>query len=78
MAIMTDPVVEIAQGKLKGVKQGRLLVFRGVPYAQADKVQAATALAPMVRRTLGYRTRANLSAITFPSRVCDGDRKSVV
>ena len=26
----------------------------------------------MVRRTLGYRTRANLSAITFPSRVCDG------
>src|SRR6476619_5287707 len=37
MAIMTDPVVEVTQGKLKGIKQGRLLVFRGVPYAQADR-----------------------------------------
>ena len=37
MAIMTDPVVEVTQGKLKGIKQGRLLVFRGVPYAEADR-----------------------------------------
>ena len=37
MAIMTDPVVEVTQGKLKGIKQGRLLVFRGVPYAKAAR-----------------------------------------
>jgi para-nitrobenzyl esterase len=36
---MTDPIVDVAQGKLKGVKQGRLLVFRGVRYAQAERFQ---------------------------------------
>jgi para-nitrobenzyl esterase len=42
----SQPVVKVAQGALQGTKVGRLSVFRGVPYATAERFGAPRLVAP--------------------------------
>jgi len=42
----SQPVVRVSQGALQGVKVGRLSVFRGVPYARAERFGAPQPVAP--------------------------------
>ncbi len=45
-ASATQPIVKIAQGALQGGKVGRLSVFRGVPYATAERFGPPRPVAP--------------------------------
>jgi para-nitrobenzyl esterase len=45
-ASASQPVVKIAQGALQGAKIGRLSVFRGVPYATAERFGPPRPVAP--------------------------------
>ncbi|WP_315761589.1 carboxylesterase/lipase family protein [Sphingomonas sp. Y38-1Y] len=42
-ATTTEPIVETAQGKLRGARAANCLVFRGIRYAAADRFQAPRA-----------------------------------
>ena len=45
-ASSSQPVVRVSRGALQGVKVGRLSVFRGVPYARAERFGAPQPVAP--------------------------------
>ena len=45
-ASVSQPVVKLAQGELQGAKVGRLSVFRGVPYAMAERFGPPRPVAP--------------------------------
>ena len=45
---MTDPIVETAAGKLRGVSSNGVCIFRGIPYASAERFRRASAPEPWI------------------------------
>jgi para-nitrobenzyl esterase len=66
-ASASQPVVKIAQGALQGAKVGRLSVFRGVPYATAERFGPPRPVAPWQ----GVRSAVAAGAVCpqLPSRL---------